>query len=286
MVSIAWDIGHSHTFLVAALAAAAAASATLFIVRRQSVSMNCITCRACNGKHSGPIGTQSRIRSPPRVSSSEHVDQDFSTPVKLCENPKQVIDVIRMGTLDSPSPLKASRSGVLHKVDPYSPLKRAGYLQWEDYFMAVAFLSSMRSKDPNRQVGACIVGSDRIIRGIGYNGFPRGCADDSLPWAKLASDDDPLKTKYPYVCHAEMNAILNKNHASLVGASIYVTMYPCNECAKLIIQAGLTRVVYYRGKLGDGKVDPSYSASSRMFELACVEVVQHQPTTNITILFE
>jgi len=152
--------------------------------------------------------------------------------------------------------------------------------------MAVAFLSSMRSKDPNRQVGACIVGSDRIIRGIGYNGFPRGCADDSLPWAKLASDDDPLKTKYPYVCHAEMNAILNKNHASLVGASIYVTMYPCNECAKLIIQAGLTRVVYYRGKLGDGKVDPSYSASSRMFELACVEVVQHQPTTNITILFE
>lgn len=87
------------------------------------------------------------------------------------------------------------------------------------------------------QVGACIVNPDRIILGIGYNGFPRGCSDDALPWAKLASDGDPLKTKYPYVCHAEMNAILNKNNSNLHGASIYVSMYPCNECAKLIIQA-------------------------------------------------
>ncbi|RHY24298.1 hypothetical protein DYB32_008898 [Aphanomyces invadans] len=101
--------------------------------------------------------------------------------------------------------------------------------------MSVAFLSSMRSKDPSTQVGACIVNAEKKIVGIGYNGFPNGCDDDVLPWARQG--DCPLDTKYPYVCHAEMNAILNKNATSVKGCTIYVALFPCNECAKLIIQA-------------------------------------------------
>jgi dCMP deaminase len=121
-------------------------------------------------------------------------------------------------------------------------------LSWDDYFMAVAFLSAQRSKDPNKQVGACIVDRANVICGIGYNGFPRGCPDSRLPWAKRAPDGDPLRTKYPYVCHAEMNAILNKNGASVAGARVFVTMFPCNECAKLLIQAGIAEIVYHEDK--------------------------------------
>mmetsp|Transcript_4794 Transcript_4794/g.8243 ORF Transcript_4794/g.8243 Transcript_4794/m.8243 type:complete len:284 (-) Transcript_4794:218-1069(-) len=187
---------------------------------------------------------------------------------------------------ETPSPLCLDKSG-FDKPDPYSPSKRSDYVSWDEYFMAVAYLSAARSKDPNRQVGACIVGSDKVILGIGYNGFPRGCSDDALPWAKLAEDDDVLKTKYPYVCHAEMNAIMNKNSASLAGASIYVTLYPCNECAKLIIQAGIQHVIFCKGKLGGaGKVDPSYTASNRLFQLAGVDVAQLQPKRSFTISFD
>ncbi|GLJ11717.1 hypothetical protein SUGI_0175330 [Cryptomeria japonica] len=124
-----------------------------------------------------------------------------------------------------------------NKRDPYDSAKREGYLTWDDYFMAIAFLSAQRSKDPNRQVGACLVSQNRVILGIGYNGFPRGCSDDDLPWAKKSITGDPLLTKYPYVCHAEVNAILNTNHASTTGQRLYVTMFPCNECAKIIIQS-------------------------------------------------
>ncbi|TYH97068.1 hypothetical protein ES332_A12G217600v1 [Gossypium tomentosum] len=111
--------------------------------------------------------------------------------------------------------------------------------------MAIAFLSAKRSKDPNRQVGACLVSQNGIILGIGYNGFPRGCSDDQLPWAKMSKSGDPLETKYPYVCHAEVNAILNTNHASAAGQRLYVTMFPCNECAKIIIQSGVSEVIYF-----------------------------------------
>ncbi|KAL7981889.1 hypothetical protein Chor_000946, partial [Crotalus horridus] len=114
--------------------------------------------------------------------------------------------------------------------------KRDDYLEWPEYFMAVAFLSAQRSKDPNSQVGACIVNSENKIVGIGYNGMPNGCSDDLLPWTRTA--DNKLNTKYPYVCHAELNAIMNKNSADVKGCSIYVALFPCNECAKLIIQAG------------------------------------------------
>ncbi|KAL2962168.1 hypothetical protein AAZX31_17G126200 [Glycine max] len=108
--------------------------------------------------------------------------------------------------------------------------------------MAIAFLSAERSKD---QVGACLVSQDGVILGIGYNGFPRGCSDDKLPWAQKSRTGNPLKTKYPYVCHAEVNAILNTNHASAAGQRLYVTMFPCNECAKIIIQSGVSEVIYF-----------------------------------------
>ncbi|KAF3851797.1 hypothetical protein F7725_005152 [Dissostichus mawsoni] len=113
--------------------------------------------------------------------------------------------------------------------------KREDYLEWPEYFMAVAFLSAQRSKDPSSQVGACIVNQENKIVGIGYNGMPNGCDDDLLPWSRSA--DDRLDTKYPYVCHAELNAIMNKNSADVKGCSMYVALFPCNECAKLIIQA-------------------------------------------------
>ncbi|KAH9134539.1 hypothetical protein AeRB84_019697 [Aphanomyces euteiches] len=159
--------------------------------------------------------------------------------------------------------------------------KRQDYLSWDDYFMSVAFLSSMRSKDPSTQVGACIVNEEKKIVGIGYNGFPNGCDDDLLPWARQA--DSPLDTKYPYVCHAEMNAILNKNATSVKGCTIYVALFPCNECAKLIIQSGITRVIYYSDKYHD---EWTFVASRRLLNMAKVTCIQHEmKTTSLTINF-
>jgi len=120
--------------------------------------------------------------------------------------------------------------------------KRKEYLTWDDYFTAVAYLSARRSKDPNTQVGACIVDANKCIIGIGYNGFPRGCSDDHLPWDRVA--DSELHKKYPYVVHAEVNAILNKGSKDVKGSSLYVALFPCCECAKVIIQAGIKEVVY------------------------------------------
>jgi dCMP deaminase len=106
--------------------------------------------------------------------------------------------------------------------------------------MGVALMSAQRSKDPSTQVGACIVNDKKKIVGVGYNGFPIGCSDEELPWAR---EGEYLDTKYPYVCHAELNAVLNSS-ADLHGSSIYVALFPCNECAKVIIQAGIREVVY------------------------------------------
>ncbi|GAQ84843.1 Deoxycytidylate deaminase [Klebsormidium nitens] len=190
--------------------------------------------------------------------------------------------------------LGATSPALPGKPDPEDPSKRKGYLSWDDYFMAVAFLSAQRSKDPNRQVGACIVSQERIILGIGYNGFPRGCSDDQLPWAKSSKDGDLLKTKYPYVCHAELNAILNRNHASAPGQKMYVTMFPCNECAKLIIQSGISEVIYYTDKggherdigPGDPRPEIAYAASKRLLKLAGVKMCQHKPAkASITLDF-
>ncbi|XP_043219616.1 deoxycytidylate deaminase-like [Amphibalanus amphitrite] len=163
-------------------------------------------------------------------------------------------------------------SGASDKSDSAVSMKRSGYLEWQEYFMAICFLSAMRSKDPATQVGACIVNDDRKIVGIGYNGMPLGCSDDRLPWSKTASDT--LDTKYMYVCHAEMNAIMNKNSADVKGCTIYVALFPCNECAKLIIQSGIRKVVYASDKHASKK---STIASKRLLEMAGVECCQYEP---------
>ncbi|XP_077250356.1 cytidine/deoxycytidylate deaminase family protein [Tasmannia lanceolata] len=178
------------------------------------------------------------------------------------------------------SRIKSSQNEVISqtspKQSPFDPSKRNGYLSWDDYFMAIAFLSAERSKDPNRQVGACLVSQNGIILGIGYNGFPRGCSDDKLPWAKKSITGDPLETKYPYVCHAEVNAILNTNHASAAGQRLYVTMFPCNECAKIIIQSGVSEVIYFMEKRLNNS-DTAYIASNRLLSMAGIKVRKHQP---------
>ncbi|XP_069185487.1 deoxycytidylate deaminase-like [Procambarus clarkii] len=129
--------------------------------------------------------------------------------------------------------------------------------------MAMAALSALRSKDPATQLGACIVNNENKIVGIGYNGMPWGCSDDKLPWGK--SSTDQLERKYMYVCHAEVNAIMNKNCADVGGCTLYVALFPCNECAKVIIQAGIKKVIYYSDKYKD---KPTTVASKRMLDLA------------------
>lgn len=126
--------------------------------------------------------------------------------------------------------------------------KRSDYLSWDEYFMAVALLSAMRSKDPNTQVGACVANKQNKIVGVGYNGFPIGCSDDEFPWARTG---DLLETKYPYVCHAELNAVLNSISTDLRECRIYVGLFPCNECTKVIIQAGIEELIYLSDKYAE-----------------------------------
>ena len=151
--------------------------------------------------------------------------------------------------------------------------KRADYISWDEYFMSVAKLAGMRSKDPNSQVGSCIVSSDNKILSIGYNGFPIGCSDDEYPWSR--DDQDPLKTKYLYVTHSELNAILNYRGGSLEGARIYVSMFPCNECAKAIIQSGIKTVIYEVNKYPDSA---SVLASMKMLASSGVQVRKYSPS--------
>ena len=151
-------------------------------------------------------------------------------------------------------------------------MKRDDYLSWDEYFMGIALLSAQRSKDSNTQVGACIVNQEHKIVSVGYNGMPTGCNDDDMPWER---EGDFLNTKYPFVCHAELNAILNRSAGSLQGCSLYVTLFPCNECAKAIIQAGLKTVVYACDKYAD---TPATLASKRMFRAAGVELVPYHHT--------
>lgn len=155
---------------------------------------------------------------------------------------------------------------------PSSAMRRTNYLTWTDYFMASAFLAAQRSKDPNTQVGACIINDDHKLVGIGYNGFPKGCDDDIFPWSRDAAD--PLERKYFYVCHAEINAITNRNCSDVRGCTIYVTLFPCNECAKFIIQSGLKRVVYMSDKYAD---TAATMAAKKMFKSARVEWSQYVP---------
>ena len=150
--------------------------------------------------------------------------------------------------------------------------KREDYISWDEYFMGVAILSGMRSKDPNTQVGACIVSPDHKILSMGYNGFPVGCSDDEFPWER---EGEPLENKYFYTTHSELNAILNYRGGSLEGATIYVTLFPCNECAKAIIQSGIRRIVYDSDKYDN---TPAVVASKRMLAAAGVKLEKYERT--------
>ena len=145
--------------------------------------------------------------------------------------------------------------------------KRTDYLSWDEYFMGIAKLSALRSKDPSTQVGACIVSNDNRILSIGYNGAPNGFNDDEFPWARVGKN---LETKYPYVCHAELNAILNYRGSKkdLENAKIYVDLFPCNECAKIIIQSGIKEVVYLSNKYADSE---NNIASRKLFDCCHVK---------------
>ena len=172
---------------------------------------------------------------------------------------------------------QAARSGqpFLHRSNGRSLQmkgKREDYITWDEYFMGVAKLSGMRSKDPNSQVGACIVSEDNKILSMGYNGFPKGCSDDEFPWAR---EGEALDTKYLYVTHSELNAILNYRGGSLEGAKLYVSLFPCNECAKAIIQAGIRTIVYDCDKYAD---TPSVIASKKMLDAAGVRYYKYNRT--------
>lgn len=143
------------------------------------------------------------------------------------------------------------------------------HISWDEYFMGIALLSAQRSKDPSSKVGAAIVKDKRVLS-LGYNGMPRGCDDEKMPWGK--NEKDPLKTKYPYVVHAELNAILNANK-DITGSTLYVTMFPCNECAKAVIQSGIKEVIYLENK---HEGEDSVRASRMLLETAGVKVAHYK----------
>ena len=145
-------------------------------------------------------------------------------------------------------------------------MKRTDYINWDEYFMGIAMLAARRSKDPNTQVGACIVSDDNIIISTGYNGMPKGCSDDVFPWDRQGENE--AETKYPYVVHAELNAILNASGRDLRGSRIYVALFPCNECAKAIIQCGIKEVIYLSDKYHDTMLN---LVSKRMLDAAGVK---------------
>lgn len=148
-------------------------------------------------------------------------------------------------------------------------MKRNDYLSWDEYFMGIALLSAGRSKDPNTQVGACIVNNENRILSVGYNGFPTKCSDDEYPWDREGKE---LETKYPYVVHGELNAIFNARNENLENTRMYVTLFPCNECAKAIIQTGIKEVIYYSNKYDETN---SVKASKRMFDSAGVKYQEY-----------
>ena len=160
-------------------------------------------------------------------------------------------------------------------------MKRTDYISWDEYFMGIAMLAAKRSKDPNTQVGACIVSQDNIIISTGYNGMPKGCSDDEFPWDRKGENE--AATKYPYVVHAELNAILNANGRDLRGSRLYVALFPCNECAKAIIQSGVKEVLYLSDKYADSMAT---LASKRMLDAAGVKYTQLTPSVeSITLNF-
>ncbi|MBR5289423.1 MAG: dCMP deaminase family protein [Erysipelotrichaceae bacterium] len=158
-------------------------------------------------------------------------------------------------------------------------MKRQQVISWDEYFMGLAHLSALRSKDPSTQVGACIVDGNNKVVSIGYNGFPMGCSDDEFPWGR---EGGMLETKYAFVVHAELNAILNSPR-SLAGCTLYVSLFPCNECAKAIIQSGIRKVVYECDKYAK---EDNVIASKKMLRAAGVELVQLDKKISLTVKIE
>ena len=158
-------------------------------------------------------------------------------------------------------------------------MKREDHITWEEYFMGIALLSAQRSKDSHTQVGACIVNDEHKIVSVGYNGMPTGCDDDQMPWER---EGDFLDTNYPFVCHAELNAILNCN-TDLHGCTLYVTLFPCNECAKAIIQSGIRRIVYLDNKYAGTDAIRASEMMFRMTGIACEQFVPSGKTLNLSL---
>jgi dCMP deaminase len=154
--------------------------------------------------------------------------------------------------------------------------KRGDYIDWDETFMLMTHLISNRSKDPNTQTGACIVDKNNIVVGLGYNGFPRGCSDDDLPWER---EGGTMESKYAYVVHAEANAIMNSN-VKVEGCRLYVNLFPCNECAKMIIQNGIKEVVYESDKYKDVDI---FKASRKMLEMAGVKLRQYSTSKELNL---
>jgi dCMP deaminase len=215
-----------------------------------------------------------------------YIDLDLSVTNVPNSIPKDELipSSIQSSSLSQPPPLCTQQNSELLDLlwreaqwvpSSSSSVRRHEVLSWEDYFMAMAFLTAKRSKDPNTQVGACVVSRQKIILALGYNGFPRGCSDDALPWARSSSSSSWLHTKYPYVCHAEVNAILNKGSASLEHSTIYVALFPCNECAKLIIQAGIEEVVYLQDIYHE---TDACRASRILLQMSGVKLRQYVPS--------
>jgi dCMP deaminase len=150
-------------------------------------------------------------------------------------------------------------------------MKKQDYLKWDEYFMGIALLSAERSKDPNTSVGACIVSEDNKILSVGYNGMPIGCSDDEFPWER---DGSALDTKYVYVCHAEMNAILNYTGTHMKGAKVYVTLFPCNECTKALIQKGIREIIYMSDKYSE---TDAVKAAKRMLDATGIVYRKYNP---------
>lgn len=157
-------------------------------------------------------------------------------------------------------------------------MKKLDYLKWDQYFMGIALLSTERSKDPSTSVGACIVSEDNKILSVGYNGMPMGCSDDEFPWERHG---DPLDTKYLFVCHAELNALLNYTGTHMKGARIYTTLFPCNECTKALIQAGIKEVIYMSDKYAD---TDSVIAAKKMMHASDVNYRLYEPINRDIVL--
>ena len=209
--------------------------------------------------------------------SNEKREMESSDPTK--QNLKKCIEMSDFVIENSfgLEELKTKVEEIIEKIKSKKISKRKDYISWDEYFMGIAILSGKRSKDPNTQVGACIVDENKKIVGIGYNGFPQGCSDDEFPWTREGSFTE---TKYPYVCHGELNAILNSTK-NLKNCTMYVALFPCNECAKAIIQSGIKKLIYLSDKYKD---EPFTIAAKKMFDAAGVEYIQMKPLKKEIVL--